>query len=463
MNTTDVNTIWLVLAAACLLAAMAYWKQVYPRRPLVWAALIPVFASMLLVVAPQSFYGLMAVDALLVAIVTIDLTSLPRRGTFVAERRVGTIASIGQPHDVQLTISNLGRRGFQVWVRDRVGEFLTADPPQRDVALGGRSRVSLDYRLKAARRGAFELDAVSLRVRSRLGFWQRMFVCPAESRINVYPDMRQLEEYALLARTNRLSLMGMRRTRKIGGDNEFERLRDYTRDDHYKHIDWRATARRNRLTVRDFQANQSQRIIFLVDCDRMMTGEVEGLSLLDHALNAMLMLSFVALRQGDQVGMLAFSDRVQRYVPPRAGMNQTNHLLHASYDQFPQMVESRYDDAFLYLASHCRKRALVVLITNVIDEVNANQIHRYLTNLTGRHLPLGVLLRDHQLFDAAGTSITSDPALYQAAAAAEILTWRHQVLTDLEAQGVLMLDLFPERLAAPLVNQYLEIKGRHLL
>ena len=102
----------------------------------------------------------------------------------------------------------------------------------------------------------------------------------------------------MLARTNRLSLMGVRRTRKIGQDNEFERLRDYTRDDNYKHIDWRSTARRSKLTVKDFQANQSQRLLFLIDCGRMMTNEADGLSLLDHALNAMLMLSYVALKQG---------------------------------------------------------------------------------------------------------------------------------------------------------------------
>ena len=186
--------------------------------------------------------------------------------------------------------------------------------------------------------------------------------------------MQQLSEYAMLARTNRLSLMGVRRTRKVGQDNDFERLRDYTLDDNYKHIDWRATARRRKLTVKDFQTSQSQRIIFLLDCGRMMTNEAAGLSLLDHSLNAMLMLSYVALRQGDSVGLICFSDEIHTFVPPRGGMNQMNRLLHASFDRFPQLVESRYDQAFLYLTSHCKKRSLVVLMTNVIDEVNAHQI-----------------------------------------------------------------------------------------
>ena len=272
-----------------------------------------------------------------------------------------------------------------------------------------------------------------------------------------------MSEYAVLARTNRLSLMGVRRTRRIGQDNEFERLRDYTQDDNFKHIDWRTTARRNKLTVKDFQTNQSQRIIFMLDCGRMMTNEAAGLSLLDHSLNAMLMLSFVALRQGDNVGLICFSDEIHTFVPPKGGMKQMNQLLHASFDRFPQLVESRYDEAFLYLGTNCKKRSLVVLISNVIDEVNAHQIHQYLTNLVGRHLPLGVLLRDRQLFDAVETEYLQGSSLYQAAAAADILTWRHQVITDLEHRGVLALDVFPEDMTAPLVNRYLDVKARHLL
>jgi len=275
--------------------------------------------------------------------------------------------------------------------------------------------------------------------------------------------MKQLGQYAVLARTNRLRLVGFRRTRRIGQDHDFERLRDYNVDDNYKHIEWRATARRQKLTVKDFQTTQSQRIIFLIDCGRMMTNEAAGLSLLDHALNAMLMLSYVALRQHDAVGLISFSDEIHGFVPPTGGMAQMNRLLHASFNRFPRLVESRYDQVFRYLADHLRKRSLVVLVTNVIDEVNAHQVQRYLTNLVGRHLPLGVLLRDRRLFEAIDEEDSRAENLWQAAAAADILAWRQQVLSDLNARGALSLDVFPEQMTAPLVNRYLEIKARHLL
>jgi uncharacterized protein (DUF58 family) len=162
--------------------------------------------------------------------------------------------------------------------------------------------------------------------------------------------------------------------------------------------------------------------------------------------------------------MLTFSDEIHGFVPARGGMNQMNQLVHASFNRFPRLVESRYDEAFRYLAAHNRRRSLVVLITNVIDEVNANQIDRYLANLVGRHLPLGVLLRDRRLFEAVDAADRPEEnAVWRAAAAAEILAWRHQVLADLEAKGVLKLDVFPEEMTAPLVNRYLEVKARHLL
>jgi uncharacterized protein (DUF58 family) len=195
----------------------------------------------------------------------------------------------------------------------------------------------------------------------------------------------------------------------------------------------------------------------------MMTNTAAGISLLDHALNASLMLAYVALRRGDSVGMLCFADDIQRFVPPRGGMNQMNQLLHASFDRFPSFIESRYDEAFVYLNARCRKRSLVILLTNVIDEVNSQQVSRYLTSVVGRHLPLAVMLRDHSLFDAAALVPDDDPSLFRAAAANDIVAWRRNVITDMQHQGVLALDVFPEQMTAPLVNQYLEIKARHLL
>ncbi len=459
---------WLTLFVVFApLIALASWRRIYPHIPLVLLMIGPCLLTFALLIWEDLFLVVALADVAVVLIAVADYWTLPRANAFSAERTAMRVASINVPHPVTLLINNHSKRPFYVSVRDDIPDEFLAEPEEFSTRMEPRSRATMHYEFRSQRRGAFTLTQVYLRTRSYCGLWRRFMNYAVETEIHVYPDMQQMSEYAILARTNRLSLMGVRRTRKIGQDNEFERLRDYTPDDNYKHIDWRTTARRNKLTVRDFQTNQSQRIIFLLDCGRMMTNSSSGLSLLDHSLNAMLMLSFVALRQGDSVGLVCFSDQIHTFVPPRSGMAQMNRLLHAGFDRFPRLVESRYDEAFVYLDTHCKKRSLVVLMTNLIDEVNAHQVHQYLTNLVGRHLPLGVLLRDHRLFDAADSVAPGLPApdqkLFRAAAAAEILTWRHQVLTDLEHRGVLSLDVFPEDMTAPLVNQYLDIKARHLL
>lgn len=441
----------------------AVLRRAYPGRPLLVLVAIPVMLSFGVLAESTFRYFVLLLDGLVLTAATLDLATTVGRKRISAERRVLRVASILKPHDVALTVSNRSWRSVRVVVRDDLPAEFEATPDEFSIRLRRRSRATLAYKFVAQARGKFQMEHVHLRIASLLGLWQTYLKPNVSSEIHVYPDMKQLGQYAVMARTNRLSLIGVKRTRKIGQDNEFERLRDYAQDDNYRHIDWRATARRNKLTVRDFQVNQSQRIIFLLDCGRMMTNRSEGLTLLDHALNAVLMMSYVALRQGDSVGLICFGDGVKRYVPPRGGMAQMNQLLHAGFDRFPELVESRYDQAFLYLNNYCPKRALVVLITNVIDEVNKLQVEQYLGSLVGRHLPMGVLLRDHELFDAVDHPTRTIEGVYEAAAAAEILTWRHQVLRDLEHRGVLSLDVFPEDMTAPLINRYLSIKARHLL
>ncbi|HET6883665.1 MAG TPA: DUF58 domain-containing protein, partial [Pirellulales bacterium] len=258
------------------LGALAYWLRIFPHRPLVYLALAPAGLSLILMLPrfaldTTAWYPLLLVDGLLALVAAIDLFSLPRRKSFSVERETGRVASLGQTHPVTLMISNYSRSARFVWVRDGAPPELHATPDEFQLALAAHSRALLSYQAHSSRRGAFTLPSAHLRVRSRWGLWQRFFDYEVASTIHVYPDMKQVSEYALLARTNRLSLLGVRRTRKIGQDNEFERLRDYTLDDNYKHIDWRTTARRQKLTVKDFQANQSQRLIFMLDCGRMMT------------------------------------------------------------------------------------------------------------------------------------------------------------------------------------------------
>jgi uncharacterized protein (DUF58 family) len=438
--------------------------MIWPGRALAIAALIPALLTLGLFLNDSLRPAILAVDGAVALVALADMATLLGSRKFRVERKAGSVCSLNEPFSVELMIENLGRSGRVLRLRDDVPETMVAEPAEFVARIPRRGRAYLSYTVTPRRRGGYEFERVDALISSRLGLWQRSVTLANSTRVKVYPDIRQIGRYALLARRDKLSAMGVRHSRRLGTDNEFERLRDYTDGDEPRHLDWKATARRRKLTVRAHQANQSQRIMFLIDCGRMMAGDTGGgLSPLDHAFNAMLMLAHVALLKGDQVGLLAYSDRIRAYVPPGGGATRINRLVHAVHDVFPELVEPRHDRAFVELERRCRKRSLVVLMTNVFDDVNARQIGDHLGNVVGRHLPLGVFLRDQDLFALADNAPDQGPGLYAGAVAASMLTWRERVMAGLRLKGALTLDVFPDDLTAPLINQYLQIKARHLL
>jgi uncharacterized protein (DUF58 family) len=439
-------------------------KMIWPGRALGVALVVPALLSLALFVSEAVLPIVVALDAAVALLALADLFTLMGSGRLRVARHMGKVCSLDEPQDVELVVENTGRAARSMRLRDDVPDEFTADPAAFDLAVPGRRQAVLSYRFVPKRRGTYVFEQVDALVASRLGLWRAQCSWPLRTEVRVYPDIHQVARFTMLARRDRLSTMGVRRSRRLGTDNEFERLREYIEGDDPRHIDWRATARRRKLTCRAFQLNQSQRIMFLIDCGRLMAGDTgDGLSPLDHAFNAMLLLAHVALIRGDQVGMLAFSDRIRAYVAPGGGPRRINRLVHSVHNVFPELVEPRYDRAFIELEKRCRKRSLVVLMTNLFDDLSAQLAGEYLRNLTGRHLPLGVFLRDHDLFAVADRAAGDGPSLYSGAAAASLLNWRERVLVGLRLRGVLTLDVFPEEMTAVLVNRYLDIKARHLL
>lgn len=456
-----------LLVCAVPLLGLMFFQRIYPTLRFAWIASLPFWLSLMIPWSwsPVWWWMMVALSAVFIALLAaVDLFTLPIPSQLQVTRQMQRVASLGNTHQVGVTIDNRSSRRIHLLVRDDTTQGdMEMVPESHELHLPSLKRTSVQFKLIPRQRGEFSMAKIYTQIFSLGGLWRRLADFPCPAALHVYPNIKQISEYSLLARTNRLSQIGVRRTRKAGQDSNFERLRDYQQDDNYRHIDWRSTARRQKLTVKQYQTDQSQRVIFLLDCGRMMTNEHQHMSLLDYALNSTLMLGYVALSQGDSVGMICFSDRVHAYVPPAGGKGQMNRLLHAGFNQFPQLVQSRFDNAFLYLSNHCRRRSLVVLISNVIDQVNADEIQNYMGNLIGCHLPLLVLLRDHRVFDAADNP-TSDPqVLCRSAAAAQLLLWRHHILQRMKATGTLALDVFPEEMTARMINEYLDIKARHAL
>ncbi len=437
--------------------------MIYPTRRLVLSAAFPAVLSLLLVGWPSLLPAILAIDGLILLIWIWDLASMPRVHWFSSQRTMPKVMSHDHWHDAELRldISSPKPMVLSIWEKLPVSFEVKDLPHEFDVI--GRERVVLPYQVKPLRRGSHEVTGTCLLAGTARGFWRRSIWLANETHVKVYPNLRRLESFRLLARANREGMMGVKKVKRLGGDQEFDRLRDYIKGDEYRDIDWKATAKRRSLTVRSYRQEENQNIIIMLDCGRMMTSVEDDLSLLDHSINASLLMSHIALKQGDRVGMLAFASNLMAQVPVKGGMNHLKHLIHASYDLFPRHEETHFDQAFLKVAGTFKKRALLILITHILDEVNADRVSTHLTQLTGKHLPLCVSYEDPALQQVISQPVDTEKSFYELAAAAQIGEWKRKVLADLKSKGVLVLETPPQGLSAALINSYLEVKARHLL
>lgn len=429
-----------------------------PARVLVLLALFPLGLAVAALLDHTLIYPMLAVDLGIALIAGFDAL-LARKPLVTVRRHAPGVFSIGKPNVVTLEVKSTARRRLAVSVTDDL--FATAEsadlPLELDLPAGGRETAR--YRVVPSRRGAHAIGAHHVRYPSPFGFWIRQITIPAELPVKVYPDVQAVRAYELLARQDR-DPAAQRSSRRRGGESEFERLREYRRGDEFRSIDWKATARRQKLISREYQLESNQNLLFVLDAGRLMTARSLGLSLFDHALNATLMLSHIAARGGDRVGLLAFADEVKSYAPPARGAGAARQIIQAGYDLHPELVESSYGAAFEHIGLRMRKRSLVVLFTQVVDDVAAAALLKMMRGVLPRHLPLMVLLRDVEIDDLVeGAGV--DP--YVRGAAAELVSFHDRLVRDLKKHGALVLDVSPAELTPKLINRYLEIKARHLL
>jgi uncharacterized protein (DUF58 family) len=426
-------------------------------------AVAPLLLGAVTVLEPSFVWPMLLAD-LGIALLAAGDAWLGRRVLLRVEREPPRIFSVGRANLVRLHLYSAARRSLAVQVNDDCALGLVVEGLPKTVAVPATGHALVTYHVRPSRRGLYELADHHLRWPTPLGLWWRQMHVASRHPVRVYPDVQAVRSYELLARQsleNRL----VRTVRLRGGENEFEALRDYQRDDDYRAIDWKATARRGKLITREYQQERNQSVLCMLDCGRLMTAETLGLSQLDHALNAVLMLSHVATRAGDQVGLLAFDTCVRAFLPPQGGRRAAQRVVAASYDIHAEVVETDFEAAYGFLSQRLRKRSLVVLFTQVVDEVSARSVVRTVHGLGPRHLALCVLFRDETLDAMAephgGASKPAD--LYQRAAAAEAILWRDHLVRDLQEAGALVLHVSPRKLTLTLINRYLRIKAQRLL
>jgi uncharacterized protein (DUF58 family) len=403
-------------------------------------------------------------DIALIALAIIDArrSQLPKAVRITREFS-GRFA-VGAETSVSINVQNAQPHAVSLVIKDEYPpQMRLSGLRQAHMRVEGQTSAALVYGLTPPKRGRFEFGQIAVRFLSRFNLvWCETRVGEALA-VKVYPNMRRAREAELKALGARSLVASHRKTSWRGEGREFESLRDYVRGDELRHISWSATARRGKLTTRQYQIERDQTILIAIDGGRLMTARIEQETKLDSAVHAALALMSAAARAGDNAGLLVFGRKIKSFLPPGRGHEHMDAALEALYSVEPEMIEPSYSRAFEFIAANSKRRSLVILLTDLVDEEGSKELLTSLRLLRPRHLPLVVTIADRDLKAVVSNAPANVRDLFTQSVAEEIMYLREAALRLVESQGGLALDVTAAALAPALLEKYLQVKERGLL
>lgn len=434
-----------------------------PQPRLLWAIAIGAGLIALSVASPLLGVVAVAYHFGLVLILARDVALLPGRSGYRVRRDVPEPFSLGELEEVRVMVENPAAAGLNARVADHAPADLKPHPRELAGRFDEKGRLAVSYFTSSPRRGAFRFGSVDLQVSRKDGWWRRQVRLPQPDEVAVFPNVVAIKRVQLTLRRGLRAMAGLRRARPPGASTAFAGLRDYVRGDDIRRVSWTATARRDRPVVVEVEAERGQQVMIALDCGRLMTAPAGELDKLDHAVNAALMLAWVAHAYGDRVGLMTFDDRVTGFIKPERGSSQIRRLTEALYAIKSDYVEPDFGHAFTHLALRLGRRSMVVVLTDVQDPEASKELVAHCLRLAARHLVLVVAMSDPAVLNARDQPITSSSRAYEWAAAEEFVASRRESFELLRRGGVLGLDIVAGRLSPALVERYLELKERALL
>ena len=403
-------------------------------------------------------------DVLLLLLATIDARTSRLPDSIHFTRSFSGRFAVGAETDVSIQALNNSNRSITLIVKDEYPpQMILRGIRKARLRVDAQNSTTLVYALTPPKRGRFQFGHTAVRFLSRLRLaWCQMMVNSSEI-VKVYPNMRRAREAELKALGARSVVSSHRKTSWRGEGREFESMRDYVRGDELRHISWTATARRGKLTTRQYQIERDQTILIALDAGRLMTARIEQETKLDSAVHATLALMSAAARAGDNAGLMVFGRRIINYLPPSRGRDHIDAALEALHGVEPEMIEPSYARAFEFVSANSKRRSLVVLLTDLVDEEGSKELLTSLNLLRPRHLPLVVTIADRDLKAVVRQTPSTVRELFTQSVAEEIIHHREAALRMVESQGGLALDVTAAALAPALLQTYLRVKERGLL
>ena len=442
---------------------MSLIRGLAPRPRLLWAIAVGAALIALTLASPVLVVVAVAYHVGLLLIVARDLALLPGRSGYRVHRLMPEPFSLGEREEVRVVVENPAAAGLLAKIADHAPDGLRPQPREVAGTFDDAGRLELSYSTSSPRRGAYRFGPIDLQVSRRDGWWLRQVRLQHQNEVAVFPNVVAIKRMQLTLRRGLRAMAGLRRARPPGASTAFAGLRDYVRGDDIRRVSWAATARRDHPVVVEVEAERGQQVMIAIDCGRLMTAPAGELDKLDHAVNAALMLAWVAQAYGDRVGLMTFDDRVTSFIKPERGSTQLRRITEALYAIKPDYVEPDFGHAFTHLSLRLGRRSMVVVLTDLQDPEASKELVAHCLRLAARHLVLVVAMSDPAVLSARQAPITTSSRAYEWAAAEEFLGSRRESFELLRRGGVLGLDVVAGSLSPALVERYLELKERALL
>lgn len=397
---------------------------------------------------------------LLGLLLALDLALRPRAGSVTGRRELSAHYHVARDGEYSLELRNGSDRALAVAIGETLPAALEGDGLQRELVLDAGEQLTLRVPFVGLERGAHPLPAPAVRLGHPWGLLAYQEELDLGDEVVVAPGRPPGETEWLLTRVALIEEQGRRTLRRPGSADEFESLREYVVGDELRRIDWKASARRVRPLVRQYQTERNAEVILALDCGRLMGSLIDGVSKLDLTMTPLLDLAAVALRRGERLGFLGFDSRPRAFLPPRAGLDKLRSLTH-TLGTLPRGDEpTSFLRAIRYLEANHRKRTLVVIFTDFTDELSARDLYAGLAALTRRHVVVFVGVSDPHLDRLAWTEARDTRSLFERAVACDLVAERRRTLSRLERLGLFTVDAEPNRLSGPLIRRFLEVRLR---
>ena len=403
--------------------------------------------------------GLLVVNGALLVAAVVDLALAVAPGSVEVERELPGVLALGAHGEVRWRVRNRRDRSIRVAVADELAPSLRPGVRRFRLTVPPQSSGEASTTLRPARRGRFDVAELVVRSTGPIGLASRQRSRTVPSSLRVYPPFRSREEAELRINKARLLEVGLRSAKGRGGGTDFDQLREYSVDDEFGRIDWSATARANKAIVRTYRAERNQTVLLLLDNGRVMAGRVDDVPRVEHAMDAVMMLTAVATRLGDRTGLVAFDRTVRAVVPPAQARDQLTRVTEAMYRLEPVLAESDYRGAFTETLARFRRRTMLVILTELVEQAVGESLLPALPLILRNHLVVVASVRDPAVVRWAMEVPEDASETYRKAAAVSALDERARTVARLRGLGATVVDEPPGQLAPKLADAYLKVKA----